>query len=309
MPHRLADPLEELRLQEDRIARLSPDEYNQMFAIPINPFHREEEYGSDVDSNERYVQSFVFDGEEEVVSRAVSGTTNNNNTIGSREQAQRLVQQREAEWHASRSYSPGLIPGWRQSTARYVDDEVQALETTRSAESDHNNAYLRAAGSTDAVHIPARAPTVRPPPLTHRVPRLEDQDENMRARQREMFRLFQTGAIRQPSSSESEPTTDSGEYTIRDGSLPSSANFEGHVETNEPEDRLSTGTGATGYAVAAAIVAASNLPQADGATVSSISTEVGQVWIRPVDDNIGLWVVLLLMCGAWIFGLVTACGC
>ena len=152
---------------------------------------------------------------------------------------------------------------------------------------------------------PHRAPTVPPPPPSHRLPRLEDQPEAMRARQREMFRLYQTGAIHQASNSESDSSSDSGEYTIRDGSLPSPSNFEGQVEDNEA-GHSNSGGGTTGYVVAATVISASSLPQAEGA---SIPVDVSTHTAFPKQSNQDLWLLTMLACGMWGIGFLMACCC
>ena len=186
--------------------------------------------------------------------------------------------------------------------SRDIEDEDTLHNGLRSGSTEDNNQYLRSAGSTDTVVIPARPPTVPPPPITHRVPRLEDQDPAFRARQREMFQLYRTGAIRQESSHDSSQSTDSGEYTIRDGSPRSS----GHHHSSRNSDHVEHGSVSSSprapvSLVLATAAAASSLQHADGASTSPV------IYVSFLSDGIldlswtlGLGVVI-----GWIGGMLT----
>ena len=76
----------------------------------------------------------------------------------------------------------------------YVDEELPRLLHQRLDLPPPNNSY----GLYARVIIPAKASSVPPTP-THRMPSLEVQQAREQAHRREMFRLLQTGAIRQQS--------------------------------------------------------------------------------------------------------------
>ena len=162
-------------MQERHIARMTPEEYKRMFEIPVNPYCPGEEYDSDVDSNEGYVRSFNIDLPQADEVTGVEAR-NNNNTIGSRERAQRVVEQLAEERRADRDISMGLRAELPMEDAPHGPQGPLEYRSPRFRNAPANNIYERALGSTDQVFIPARRATVPPPP-THRVPRLEDQDD------------------------------------------------------------------------------------------------------------------------------------
>ena len=94
-----------------------------------------------------------------------------------------------------------------------------------------NNDYTSATSSASRVVMPAKAPTVPPPP-THRLPPLEIQRARAEARQPPLVRP-------DPGEDSGSESTDSGEYTIRDGSHPSSGGYQANTYTQE-ESREST---------------------------------------------------------------------
>ena len=148
---------------------------------------------------------------------------------------------------------------------RYGDDEVRGG-------GQNNNDYMRASSSTSNVAIPAKAPTVPPPP-THRIPPLEVQ------RAREEARRILQARLRQEDELESE-STDSGEYTIRDGSHPSSGDYQANTftqdsapptfEMQEVRSGGSSGGSTTAAAVLSTAVLASQVGEADEIRDSSI---------------------------------------
>ena len=136
--------------------------------------------------------------------------TNMNNTVGSREEAVRQASELRQRQRRSMGQAVSNPTVRGTSRVRYGDDEVRGRGQS-------NNDYMRASSSTSNVVIPAKAPTVPPPP-THRIPPLEVQ------RAREEARRILQARLRQEDELESE-STDLGEYTIRDGSHPSSGDY------------------------------------------------------------------------------------
>ena len=295
VPHRPPSPLRDFEGYNRYIAGLSPSEYDALFFIPL-PREAGSESGSEVNSNERFVRDFVGPNDVDVEDRAERTPVNTNNTIGSREAS--VIELQRMTMAATNFERQAM-------SAIYVDDQVSVREDERTILPD-NDAYLQAAGSSEQVVIPSRAPTVPPPPVTHRVPRLEDQDPAFRARQREMFALFRTGAIRQESSHESNESTDSGEYTIRDGSTPSS----GHHHSSRGSSQANHGSVPSSPTVSAAIgivtaITAASLPQAEGAT-----HQVSFLLNPPEDGGSHTnWILGFGILVGWIVGVATTFCC
>ena len=168
---------------------------------------------------------------------------NVNNTIRSREEVARqftLHQWRTNVWDSTVNVPP--LPQ-RRTEQYYLDDAVPPESVIQDELRTANNSQ-RAAGSADSVVIPTRQPTVPPPPPSHRIPPLEVQMAQRRERgerQDQMEPNQEERQVQEGLSEDSQESTDSGEYTIRDGSEPSSGGFEGHYEdpavSNRPRRR------------------------------------------------------------------------
>ena len=297
VPHRPPSPRRDFDAYNEFIARLTPDQYHNMFALPITHRHNSES-GSDVNSNERYVRD--FDGPDSVESESDSQirVPNANNMIGSREDAAQDRQRLERRWNEQLRSSDRV---------EYVDDTALIMPERRVREVYDNNMHLQAAGSSDTVVLPAREPTVLPPPpIMRRVPRLEDQDPMFRARQREMFALYRTGALRQESSHESNQSTDSGEYTIRDGSPRSS----GHHHSSRNSEHVEPGSVVTSPRAPASLVVAAAVLS------NTITPSEGAPWwpdivVQPPQDETATnaWLIAVSIVGGWIMGVFTVWCC
>ena len=305
IPHRPPRPSEDFEAYSRYIANLSPEEYDRMFHIPLVPGETNDGWDSDVDSNERYVQSFNYDMSDSDADPP--SRYNTNNTIGSRERAQECLRQQVEAYrnYARQSAIHQVLPGTQ--TAVFGDDEVEAEVHGVRRRRGLNNALEQAASSGDILQRPPRSATVPPPPLSHRVPRLEEQTEADRARHREMFRLFQTGAIRQPSSSESRPgeSTDSGEYTVRDGSLPSSGGYNGHLEQSQQSSSSSSASSQRARAALTVALVASTLSSTEGSSDLVIN---GSEWDHETYYTSASMYVLLgsIAIIVWLLGFLCA---
>ena len=305
VPHRPPEPTEDFEAYSRYVAGLSSEEYNNMFYVPLFPGEMDDGLGSDVDSNERYVQSFNMDLSDSNQSSSLG--LNTNNSIGSRERAQEVVSRHQEAYQQSVNQSTTRHIAHAVQLAAYVDDVVEGRGQRTNQRHRLNNAVEPPASSSDVLHRPPRSSTVPPPPLSHRVPRLEDQTEAERARHREMFRRFQTGTIQQPPSSESGlgESTDSGEYTIRDGSLPSSGSYNGHLEQDRESPHLSSTSSQRARAALTVTLAASMLPPAEGSRSLTASTlEISSVRMDP--ELTGYLVMGLIALTMWLLGYFTA---
>ena len=263
---------------------------------------REEE--SDVDSNERFMRDFVGPDDNRS-SESSERVGNTNNTVGSREEATHQLQslaRAQVEFRPSASANEQTA---HVQAVTYIDDETRVHRPDIVLQ--NNNAYLGASGSSDNVRIPHRAPTVPPPPVERRIPPLAMQDPAFQARQREMYRLYQTGAIRQESSHESDDSTDSGEYTIGDGS-PASSGLHHSSRNSSRAGQRSGSSISSRSAVAAAVViaAASSASVAEGSEIvvwPSVSPNLDENW------TVSGWVCGFAVIVAWCCGLLTAWCC
>ena len=273
VPHR-PPPVSDFVAYNDYVSRLSEQEYYDLFFSPLPNVRRVDESGSDVDSNERYIQEFEMDSSHEAEVQP-----NTNNTIGSRERVLEYVAQSQREARNEGVSLGTQVPyeaGLRQR--RYPWDENHQPDDMPWTGS---NGYEHASSSTSQVVIQSKASTVAPPPTapTHRMPSLEVQMQMREARRVEMMRLWETGAIQQPPSTEGSISTDSGEYTIRDGSLPSSGGYQRDdhspdqsavpPETNATRESHSDSSRAS--TALATLVVASALGSAEGREVSTVA--------------------------------------
>ena len=241
VPHRPPDPTQDFQAYSDYIQSLTSQEYDRLFSIPIPGEFDDSD--SHADSNERFVQTFDY---SETSAEAVSHNDqeNSNHTIGSREEAVRHVQsQAAAQRMQMQEDRDGFqdTGSWNQREWRRHDEVSPNMIPERGALP--NNAYLQAAGSSDQVVLPTRRPTVNPPYPLRRIPLLEHQTEEQRAYYRGLPRPVPLEQDQDEEARElgSETSTDSGEYTVRDGSLPSSGGYEGRVsETETPRPVRST---------------------------------------------------------------------
>ena len=208
VPHRPPTPTRDFEAYNRYISQLTPEQYHALFFVDTD-VRWGSESGSEVNSDERYAREFVGPTESQPVGTSVGvnegNNGNNNNTVGSREAAVLNASRFGRNVGERNNYQAGTVFIGRVDALRYVDEEIWA--GVRPAPLPDNNAYLRPSGSSDVVVLPARSPAVPPPPPTHRIPRLEEQDEAFRARQRELFRMYQTGALRQESSHQSQEST------------------------------------------------------------------------------------------------------
>ena len=303
VPHRPPTPTRDFEGYNRYISQLSPEEYHNLFAIPI-PLQPWSESGSDVDSNERYARSFAgpdVDAEEDTQQQMV----NNNNTVGSREVAmRRALEFGNNQITEVRSHIADLNQH-APSAVLYVDDEISSVPTGRLTLD--NNASGQASGSNDVVGIPARQATVPPPPVTHRIPPLELQDATFRAQQREMFRLFQSGALQQVASNTSNESTDSGEYTIRDGSPASSGRHHSSRNSSRVGHSSAAGTPVSVTAAALAVaVISSSVPGAE--STKSLSLATRDVWDEGSDAG-SVWNLVTVGFVCWCLGLFMVWSC
>ena len=174
-----------------------------------------DESHSDVDSNEKAVQEHP--GPEEIMDSP--RVENTNSTIASREEVMRQL-----TMHPWRTNHWNNDVALRQTPQRwsgqyYLDDDVPLEEAIQDEVRSANNWSQRAAGSNDTVVIPTRSPTVPPPPAVRHLPPLEIQRVAPEVDQRDR-------TDREEASSENQESTDSGEFTIKDGSEPSSGGFQ-----------------------------------------------------------------------------------
>ena len=122
-----------------------------------------------------------------------------------------------------------------------------------------------------------------------------------------MFRLFQIGALQQIASNTSNESTDSGEYTVRDGSPASSGRH--HSSRNSSGVGHSTAVGTPVSVTAAALTVAvisSSVPGAESA--KSLSLVTRDVWEEGSDvGSVWIFAVVGLVC--WCLGFFIAWSC
>ena len=301
VPHRLPDPAQDFEAYSRGIDQLTPEEYDSMFRIPIPGEYSETD--SHANSNEQYVQTFA----QEDSSDDGSQERNSNNTIGSRERAVEWAQDRALNHRRESTYSH--VRG--MEVYQEIDDEATPRESTSSTPMYLlNNAYVSAAGSGDQVIIPARRPTVLPPYPLRRIPTLEHQTEEQRIRIREMYPPppVNPGPDEAAMDSNEDVSTDSGEYTVRDGSLPSSGNYDGAIhDHNRPRSEGSSRNPSVGSssAIIATVVVASSITPTSGSTM--VAVHPSPLWADRHDLS---WTaiascVAVLIC-TWWFGFLVA---
>ena len=92
VPHRPPSPSRDFEAYNRSVAGLTSEQYHSLFYIPVRA-EIDSEGGSDVDSNERYVTGFVGPSDYPDGAIAPASSSNNNNTVGSREAAMRKAQE------------------------------------------------------------------------------------------------------------------------------------------------------------------------------------------------------------------------
>ena len=232
-----------------------------------------------------------------------------NNTIGSREEAQRNLSLMADSYRSAIENQTERVVNIPEVGLRRRNLDSLSRSSLEGSH-DANNRYTRAAGSNELVQIPARRPTVDPPPVMYRIPGREYQTVAQAARYRDMVRRYEEGQLRQEPSSESLESTDSGEYTIRDGS---SLSPPGSVE-RAPQPAAEISTQSLSPAVAASVLtatlAASLPPAAEGYPVVM---RWNNVFPQQPENIPGFWELLFLcvvagftlgICAGWfMFGV------